>query len=126
MSELYGREIDIERVSVTASGMSGIMMLFQCLLDAGDNAIITCPVWPNAQSVVRALGAEARFHALDRDPDEGWRLDVEALKAKCDARTRAIFVNSGAAGRPDRGASRLRARARHLDPGRRGLWPHGL
>lgn len=94
MSDLHGKRIDVERVSVTASGMSAIMMLFQCILDAGDNAIITCPVWPNAQSVVRALGGEARFHALDRDPDQGWRLDVEALKAKCDARTRAIFINS--------------------------------
>ena len=94
MSDLYGQEISTERVSVTASGMSGIMLLFQCLLDPGDNAIITCPVWPNAQSVVRALGAEARFHALDRSAEDGWTLDVEALKAKCDARTRAIFVNS--------------------------------
>lgn len=97
MSGLYGREIGADRVSVTASGMSGIMMLFQCLIEQGDNAVIACPVWPNAQSVVRALGGEARFHSLDRVAPEdggGWRLDVAALKAKCDARTRAIFVNS--------------------------------
>ncbi|MBO6838718.1 MAG: aminotransferase class I/II-fold pyridoxal phosphate-dependent enzyme, partial [Alphaproteobacteria bacterium] len=53
MSDLYGRAIAPDRVSLTQSGMSAIMMIFQTILDPGDNAVIVCPVWPNAQSVVR-------------------------------------------------------------------------
>lgn len=94
MSDLYGREIAADRVSLTQSGMSAIMMIFQTVLDPGDNAVIVSPVWPNAQSVVRALAGEARFAALNNDAARGWHLDLETIYAQCDARTRAIFVNT--------------------------------
>ncbi len=93
MGGLYRREMDVERVSVTASGMMAIMMMLQCMVDAGDNVIIVSPVWPNAQSAVRLMGGEPRFVTLDPGTD-GWHLDMEKLAAAIDGRTRAIFVNS--------------------------------
>ncbi len=94
MSDLYGRAIAPDRVSLTQSGMSAIMMIFQTILDPGDNAVIVCPVWPNAQSVVRALAGEPRYAVLDNDEARGWHLDLEKVFAQCDERTRAIFVNT--------------------------------
>lgn len=94
LSDLYGREIGADRVSVSQSGMSAIMMIFQTILDPGDNAVILSPVWPNAQSVVRALAGEVRHATLSNDPERGWYLDPEAIYAQCDDRTRAIFINS--------------------------------
>lgn len=94
MSDLYGRPIAPDRVSLTQSGMSAIMMIFQTILDPGDNAVIVCPVWPNAQSVVRALAGEPRYAVLDNDEARGWHLDLEKVFAQCDERTRAIFVNT--------------------------------
>lgn len=94
MSDLYDRPIGADRVSVTQSGMSAIMMIFQTILDPGDNAVIVGPVWPNAQSVVRALAGEPRYAVLDNDEARGWHLDLEKVYAQCDDRTRAIFVNT--------------------------------
>ncbi|MBO6861034.1 MAG: pyridoxal phosphate-dependent aminotransferase [Alphaproteobacteria bacterium] len=94
MSDLYGRAIAPDRVSLTQSGMSAIMMIFQTILDPGDNAVIVCPVWPNAQSVVRALAGEPRYAVLDNDEARGWHLDLEKVFAQCNERTRAIFVNT--------------------------------
>lgn len=94
MTDLYGKEIKSDRVSLSQSGMSGIMMVFQSILDPGDNAVIVCPVWPNAQSVVRALAGTPRYAVLDNDEERGWYLDLEKIKSQCDERTRAIFVNT--------------------------------
>lgn len=91
---LYGRPIDAARISVTTSGMTAIMLAMQATMDAGDNAVIVCPVWPNAQSTVRTMGAEPRYAVLDNDGHGGWSLDIDKLRAQCDARTRMIFVNS--------------------------------
>jgi len=93
MGRLYGRDVDVERVSVTSSGMTAIMMMLQCMVDPGDNVIIVSPVWPNAQSAVRLMGGEPRYVTLDPGGN-GWHLDMGKLAAACDARTRAIFVNS--------------------------------
>jgi aspartate/methionine/tyrosine aminotransferase len=90
---LYGVSVVPERVTVTSSGMTGIMLVMQMLLDAGDNAVVVGPVWPNASSTVEVMGAEPRSVPL-RFGNSGWTLDPEQVFAACDSRTRAIFVNS--------------------------------
>lgn len=91
--DLYGTQISSDRISLTASGMSAIMMVFQMLIEKGDNVIIVSPVWPNAQSAVRVMGAEPRFVSLTAT-DAGFALDLEALYAAVDENTKAIFINS--------------------------------
>ncbi len=93
MSRLYRRPIGEERVMVTASGMSAIMIVLQTLVGAGDNVAIVGPMWPNAAECVRIMKGEPRFVTLEAG-NEGWRLDLDRLFDACDARTRAIFVNS--------------------------------
>ena len=90
---LYGIDMPMERITVTSSGMTGIMMLMQMLIDAGDNAVLVGPVWPNAQATVEIMGGEPRNAPL-RFGNEGWTFDLEAVNAQCDDRTRMIFVNS--------------------------------
>ena len=90
---LYRIAMPAERVTVTSSGMTGIMMVMQMLVDAGDNVVVVGPVWPNARSAVDVMGGEPRTVAL-RFGNDGWALDVDEVMARCDQRTRAIFVNS--------------------------------
>ena len=94
LGALYGVPVSAGRVIVTSSGMSGIMLMAQALIDPGDNMVIVSPVWPNINDAVTVLGGEARAVALTPTEAGGWRLDLERLMAACDARTRAIFVNS--------------------------------
>src|SRR5262249_28190666 len=91
---LYDRPIAADRVLVTSSGMSALMLVAQALVDPGDNIVIIAPVWPNIAAAVSIMGGEPRRVSLDPLPEGGWRLDPERLFAACDSRTRGIFVNS--------------------------------
>ena len=94
LTGLYAMPVAAERVIVTSSAMSGIMLMAQALIEAGDNMVILSPVWPNIADAVTVLGGEARAVALAPTEAGGWRLDLARLMAACDARTRAIFINS--------------------------------
>jgi aspartate/methionine/tyrosine aminotransferase len=74
--------------------MSAIMLLMQALVEPGDNVVILGPLWPNVSDAAAVLGGEPRMVALDTTAAGGWQLDPERLFHACDARTRAIFINS--------------------------------
>ena len=93
MSHLYDQRIDPERVTVTASGMHGILTAMQAILQSGDNCVLVGPVWPNAQATAEFTGAETRVVALEAE-NGVWRLNLETLFAACDDSTRLIFINS--------------------------------
>jgi len=90
----YAAEVELDRIVVTASGMNGLMIAVQCLVGAGDSAVVVGPVWPNAQNAIAAMGAAVRGVDLQPQADGSWRLDLERLFAACDATTRLIVVNS--------------------------------
>ncbi len=94
LTELYARPTGAERIVVSSSGMTALMLVAEALIDPGDNLVIIAPVWPNIAASVSIMGGEPRLVALDPMPGGGWRLDAERLFAACDARTRGIFVNS--------------------------------
>lgn len=94
VSRLHGQSIGIDRIQVTASGMSAVMMTMQAVAGPGDNVVYVSPVWPNIVEAVHVVGGTPRPLVLDATPDGGWRLDMQKLFATCDARTRAIFVAS--------------------------------
>ncbi|HCH57008.1 MAG TPA: aspartate aminotransferase [Rhodospirillaceae bacterium] len=93
-SNLHGRDIAIDRITVTGSGMNAIMMISEALMSAGDNMVAVGPVWPNCKETVRIMDAEPRQVALKLSDDGRWKLDIDELFAACDELTRAIFVNS--------------------------------
>src|SRR6266576_6074331 len=94
LSGLHQRPVAAERVLVSSSGMTALMLMAQALIDEGDNLVILAPVWPNIAAAVTVMGGEPRLVSLDALPGGGWRLDPERLFAACDSRTRGIFVNS--------------------------------
>ncbi len=94
LTGLHGRPVGAERILVTSSGMTALMLMAQALIDEGDNLVIVAPVWPNIAAAVTVMGGEPRLVSVDRQPGGGWRLDPERLFAACDSRTRGIFVNS--------------------------------
>jgi len=94
---LYGQSFSPERFIVTGGGMQAIQLAVQAVVGAGKTVVIPSPAWPNAAAAVELRGAKARFVPMALE-GEGraarWVLDIEALKAACDASTRAIFINS--------------------------------
>ena len=92
--DLYGIGCDAERVTVTSSGMNGIMLALQAIAGPGDNVVVVTPVWPNILSAVQIVGAEARMVGLEDAAERGFRLDLNRLTDAVDERTRAIFIAS--------------------------------
>jgi len=90
----FGVALDSERVTVTASGMNAIMMALQATLSQGDNMVTLTPCWPNIFGAAAILGVETRSVPFGKGPDGGQKLDLDALFAACDDKTRAIFVVS--------------------------------
>jgi aspartate/methionine/tyrosine aminotransferase len=86
------RPTDADRVAVTSSGVSALMLVYQALFDPGDRVVIVTPVWPNVTEGPKILGA-----AVTRVPlhdEHGWKLDLARLLAALTAQTRAVIINS--------------------------------
>jgi aspartate/methionine/tyrosine aminotransferase len=80
---------------VPGAAMLAIVTALQCVVETGDNVVIVAPVWPNIFQAAQIAGAEVRLARLDEDWNAGrWRLDLDKLFARCDARTKAIFISS--------------------------------
>ena len=93
MSNLYEKKIDVERIVVTAAAMNGMMMTAETLIDPGDNIVAITPVWPNFLRCIEIMDGQVRTVPLSSD-QAGWHLAMDHLFSACDARTRAIYVNS--------------------------------
>lgn len=92
-SRLLGKTVAPERIVVTNSGMTALMLVMQVLLGQGDNAVIITPIWPNCIEAARIMGAEPRLVQL-RMGEDAWSLDLEELFSLVDEKTRLILVNS--------------------------------
>jgi len=87
------RPLSAERVAVTSSGVSALMIAMQALVGADDEVVVVVPVWPNLPAQPAILGARVTRFALEvRDGD--WRLDLPALLGTVTERTRVLLVNS--------------------------------
>ena len=103
------RPVDAERVAVTNSGMSALMLATQAIVGPGDRVVEVTPLWPNLVEIPKILGAAVECVPLDFGA-RGWTLDLGRLLAALTPGTRALYVNSPnnptgwTIGRDDQGA----------------------
>jgi aspartate/methionine/tyrosine aminotransferase len=92
LSRLHG-PISAERIAVTASGMSALMLVAQALVNPGDRVVCVTPLWPNLTEIPKILGAEVVRVGLRFDPS-GWTLDVDRLLDALTPGTCTLLINS--------------------------------
>jgi aspartate aminotransferase len=81
-----------DEVLVTNGGIHALYILFQAMLEPGDEVVIPDPLWPPAAgTILSARGAVARYPLHEAS---GWRLDIDEVARCITPRTRAIYVNS--------------------------------
>ena len=81
-----------DEVFVSNGGIHALYLLFQALLEPGDEVVIPDPVWPPTLStIVAAHGVPVRCPLHE---GLGWRLDPAELEARISDRTRVIYLNS--------------------------------
>lgn len=93
-SDLTGKSVAPERIVVTGSGMSAIVIVFQSLIEPGDEVVVVGPIWPNVREAARVASATVRDVFLRTGVNGDWRLALEDVEAACTERTKLIFVNS--------------------------------
>jgi aspartate aminotransferase len=81
-----------DEILVTNGGIHALYILFQALLDPGDEVIIPDPQWPPASgTILSARGVVVRCPLHEH---MGWRLDIDELAERVTPKTRAIYLNS--------------------------------
>ena len=91
-SALHG-PVEMDRIVVTSSGVSGLMLATQLLLDPGDEVVAVTPVWPNLTAQPQILGAQVV--RLPLSVRHGvWSLDLDRLRQTVTPTTKVLLVNA--------------------------------
>ncbi|WP_306029811.1 pyridoxal phosphate-dependent aminotransferase [Stappia sp. MMSF_3263] len=94
VSATAGRDYDPEtECIVSAGGLSGVLNVLLAVLEPGDEVVITDPAYAGLLNRIRLAGGVPRLVPL-QVVDRRWRLDLEALHAAVNDRTRAILTMS--------------------------------
>lgn len=91
-SALHG-PVGIDRIAVTSSGVSALMLATQAIAGAGDEVVAVVPVWPNLTAQPAIMGANVvRVPLVPRAG--AWTLDLDALLAAITPKTVMLIVNA--------------------------------
>ena len=93
LTRLHARPVDVDRITVTASGCAAINLIQQVLTDPGSNTVVVGPLWPNLIETVHIMGGETRIVPLTFGA-HAWTLDLDRLFDQVDDKTTAILINS--------------------------------
>lgn len=92
MSSNHG-PLGMDRIAVTAGGVSALMLAVQALVDPGDEVVVVTPVWPNLTAQPEIMGA--RLKCVSLQPGTGtWTLDLDALLSEVTSATRLLILNA--------------------------------
>ena len=91
-SRRHGVSVPAARIALTASTSEAYALLFKLLCDPGDRVLVPRPSYPLFEHLTALESVEAVPYALDAHA--GWRLDVDAVAAAIDSRTKAVLVVS--------------------------------
>jgi aspartate/methionine/tyrosine aminotransferase len=92
MTRLHGN-VPVDRIAVTSSGVSALMLAAQLLVDAGDQVVAVTPVWPNLTQQCTIMGGVLRTVPLQAVNGQ-WGLDLPALLQAVTPQTKMLILNA--------------------------------
>jgi aspartate aminotransferase len=87
-----GIEARADQIQIANGGIHGLYLVWQCLLEPGDEVILPDPWWPPVQAQV--LLARGTAVGCPLREELGWRYDLDELAGMITPRTRVIYLNS--------------------------------
>ncbi len=93
LSGLHQIRIASERIAMTSSGDSALMLASQLVVEPGDHVVLVTPLWPNLVQIPQILSAEVTCVPLEVHAGR-WALPLEKLLATLTSETRMLYVNS--------------------------------
>ncbi|MEO0319113.1 MAG: hypothetical protein RL404_2790 [Pseudomonadota bacterium] len=91
------RPVGADRIAVTSSGVSALMLAAQLIVNPGDRVVAVTPLWPNLVEIPRILGGDVVAVPLELDTSAEaprWELDLDRLLDALVPGTRALLLNS--------------------------------
>ena len=85
-----GMPVGADRIVITQGTSEGIELALSALADIGDEVLVPTPTYPLYTAVLSKIGARAVYYRTD--PDRDWLPDVDDIRAKVTAATRALVV----------------------------------
>ncbi|WP_320676741.1 pyridoxal phosphate-dependent aminotransferase [Prochlorococcus sp. MIT 1300] len=85
-------ETTLDEVLVTNGGKQAIYNLFQILLNPGDEVLIPSPYWLSYPEMARLAGGVPI--PIKSDPNDGFKLDIEALNNSINEKSRLLVLNT--------------------------------
>ncbi len=98
-----GLSLPLGSVLITAGAAEANYLALRQILNAGDQIVTETPGWPQAAVLARAIGADLRL--VKRREADGWRLDLDALRAAVTDKTK-LEINLGEATAAEAGAEK--------------------
>jgi aspartate/methionine/tyrosine aminotransferase len=83
--------LSADDVMTFAGAEEAVFLAMHALLQPGDHAVVVTPAYQSLYEVARSIGASVTFVPLD---PKDWSLDVDAVAASMQPKTRVIVVNS--------------------------------
>ncbi len=93
LTDLHHCAIGTDRIAVTASGNSALMVASQLLLEPCDRVVTITPLWPNAVEIPKVMGGQVTRVSLEAR-DGQWTLPLEKLLQALTPGTRMLVLNS--------------------------------
>ena len=87
-----GQSVDENHCAIFAGAQNALFALAQCLLEHGDEVILSEPYYTTYPATFSASGAE--LVCVPASFDGGFQIDAAAISAAVTERTRAIVINS--------------------------------
>jgi aspartate/methionine/tyrosine aminotransferase len=93
LTDLHHVPIGTDRIAVTASGVSALMLASQLLVAPGDRVVTVTPLWPNAVEIPKVVGGRVTCVSLEVQNGR-WTLPLEMLLDALTPGTRMLVLNS--------------------------------
>jgi aspartate aminotransferase len=93
LTHLHRLPIGADRIAVTASGVSALMLTSQLLVAPGDRVVAVTPLWPNAVEIPKVMSGRVTCVALEVQNGR-WTLPLERLLGTLTPGTRMLVLNS--------------------------------
>ena len=84
--------IEAKDISITNGAMHALYVLYQCIVEDGDEVIVPDPMWTEAVENARLAGAKTI--GVELKPEYSYVYRAEDIEAKITPKTKVIFINS--------------------------------
>jgi len=91
-SARVNRTVTAEDVIITSGCSGALEIAIRAMASAGENILVPAPGFSIYQTIALSNGIEVKFYPLL--PERQWEVDIEAMNALVDSKTRAIIVNN--------------------------------